>query len=151
MIEATAKALIASYLGCTTLDSRPVSIALDLSTRDRSQWLLLPDGPLTAITELSVDGSDIQHLSTLPVWELKLDQPYSSGDLVLEGTLGWETLPDQIQVAVDELIAFHASQTPGVKSEAIGRRSRTFQEVSGESGLPPLVEALLRPYRRLYL
>lgn len=151
MNEATARALVAAYLGCSTLDSQPLDVSMDLSERNVHSQFIFFNEPVTALTAVTLDGDTVGYRSTLPVWELELSRLWTSGILRVQGTTGWAVLPAQLQAAVDLTVAHYAGQTPGVKSETIGRRSVTYQDADGESGLPSHVQSLLRPWKRLML
>lgn len=129
-------------------------------TLDGSYTPLLDLGaPIVAISAVSIDGTvqattDYTILANRGQLLRYGGWGYLAQSVVISGTFGYETVPDDVQEATLALVRFwykgSGAGNEGLKSESIGEYSyeRFDPAVGGSADIPVEVQDLLSPYRR---
>jgi len=147
---AAAEVLVAARLGAPGLEERSVAVTLTVARERRV--VELPEGPLTHLEAVSLDGRDLplDELATAP-WLIARATPFPCGGrLALAYLAGWaaEALPEALRRAV--LLTAGSLWARGADSETGEARLGDYavQHGSLHDGLPAPAVALIRPWRR---
>ncbi len=79
--------------------------------------------------------------------------PVGVNNLTITYDAGYDTIPDDVELAAKMIIGMHTSNRPtGMKSERMGNYGYTRETAIGKkSGFPIDAEKMLAPYRRSYI
>lgn len=158
-----AEALVAYELGLGTLELAPQSLqAVTLSSYGFTvphdgPLLALPVGPVTALSELTIDGQDVAAAGLiLSPWTIRRRDGAWFGfgcDASISATIGWATaaaLPERIRAAVQLLLSDLAglySSRASPASESIGPLQQTFGNPKRER-VHQLIGRIVSPWTR---
>lgn len=150
----TAEAIVAAHLGATSLSERPCAQAGFTA----GNVIALHDGPLTGLTEFSLNG--VPALPHAAPWYLRLSlgaypdglasYAPAGGAYAITYTAGWtaDTLPEAVREAVRQ-VALGAGDPGPVSMERLGDVETRYAVTPAPDALPPAVASLLAPYRLL--
>lgn len=152
---AQAQALIASEIGSRSLIERPMNRTYSIPWSDANPVLVLHDGPLCALTSLSMNTATID-TSNLIVksWTIQYPGYTFGGNVSVVGTVGYtpQTLPDNLKQALIRMAALINRQPDTeVVSEKIGDYSITRRGANQANADRPSVPVEVRQLLREYL